>query len=60
MLLLTNTQVLRISKTFSTGSSANIKFLKTQLPKMIQLGGFLGSRLWTITKNWFAFDRKCT
>ena len=39
-LLLTNTQVSRLRKTFANGSSANINFSKTQLSKMIQLGGF--------------------
>ena len=41
-LLLTNTQVSRIRKAFTNGSSANIKFSKTQLSKMIQSGGSLG------------------
>ena len=36
--LLTNTQVSRIGKVFPNDSSANIKFSKTQLSKMIQLG----------------------
>ena len=36
--LLTNTQVSRIRKAFANGSSANIKFSKTHLSKMIQLG----------------------
>ena len=40
-LLLTNTQVLNIRKAFAYGSSAKIKFLKFQLSKMIQLGGFI-------------------
>ena len=35
-ILLTNATVLRICKDFANGSSAIIKFLKTQLPKMIQ------------------------
>ena len=38
-LLLTNTQVSRICKTCANDSSANIKFLKNQLSKMVQLGG---------------------
>ena len=38
-LLLTNTQVSKICKAFANGSSANIKFSKTQLSKMIQSGG---------------------
>ena len=37
-LLLTNTQVSNIGKAFANGSSANVKLLKTQLPKMIQSG----------------------
>ena len=37
--LLTTTQVSKICKAFANGSSANIKFSKTQLSKMIQSGG---------------------
>ena len=44
-LLLTNTQASEIRKTFVNGSSANIKFSKTQLSKMIQSGGFVGNFL---------------
>ena len=40
--LLTNTQVPKICKAFANGSSANIKFSKTQLSKMIQSGGLIG------------------
>ena len=40
-LLLTDTQVSKIRKTFANGSSANIKFSKTQLSKIVQLGGVL-------------------
>ena len=40
-LLLTNTQALSICKTFANGSSANVNISKTQLPKMIQLGGLM-------------------
>ena len=39
-LLLTDTQVSRPRKAFANSSPANIKFSKTQLSKMIQLGGF--------------------
>ena len=39
-LLLTDTLISRICKAFANDSSANIKFLKTQLSKMIQSGGF--------------------
>ena len=41
-LLLTDTQVSKISKAFANGLSANIKFSKTQFSKMIQSGGILG------------------
>ena len=44
-LLLTNTQVLKICKAFVNSSSANIKFSKTQLFKMIHSGGILGELL---------------
>ena len=40
-LLLTDKQVSKISRAFENGSSANIKFLKTQLSQIVQLGGFL-------------------
>ena len=41
-LLLTNTQVSKIERAFANSSSANIKFSKSQLSKMMQLGGILG------------------
>ena len=44
-LLLTDTQVSKIRKAFGNGSSANIKFSKTQLSKMMQSGGILGELL---------------
>ena len=44
-LLLTNTQVSKLCKAFSNGLSVNIKFSKTQLSKILQLGRFLGRRL---------------
>ena len=40
-ILLTDTQASKIRKAFANGSSANIKFLKTQLFKMMQPGGFI-------------------
>ena len=40
--LLTNTQVSKIRKAFANGLSANIKFSKTQLSKMIKSGGLIG------------------
>ena len=39
-LLLTNTQVLKLRKAFANVSSANIKFSKTYLHKIVQSGGF--------------------
>ena len=44
-LLLTNRQVANIPKAFAYHSSTDIKLSKTQLSKMIQLGGFLGKLL---------------
>ena len=44
-LLLTDTQVSKTRKNFANSSSANIKFSKTQLSKMIQSGGILGELL---------------
>ena len=41
-LLLTNRQVANLHKAFASNSSTGIKLSKTQLPKMIQSGGFLG------------------
>ena len=43
--LLTDTQVSKIRKGFPNDSSAYIKFLKTQLPRMIQSGRSLGDLL---------------
>ena len=40
-LLLPDLQVSKIHNIFANGSSANIKFSKIQLSKMIQSGGFL-------------------
>ena len=57
-LLLTNRQILNIHKAFSNNSSADIKFSKTQLPKMAQLGGFLG-RLLGPGLPWITIIRKC-
>ena len=44
-LLLTDRQISSIRIAFSNNSSADIKLSKTQLPKMIQSGGFLGKLL---------------
>ena len=44
-LFLTNRQVANLRKAFSKHRSTDIKLSKTQLSKMMQLGGFLGRRL---------------
>ena len=49
-LLLTDRQVSSIRKAFSNNSSVDIKFPKTQLSQMIQLGGFLGKLLGPLLK----------
>ena len=49
-LLLTDTQASKIRKAFINGSSANIKFSKTQLPNMIQSGGTIGDLIAAIMK----------
>ena len=50
-LLLTDRQVSSIREAFSNNSSANIKFSKTQVSKMIQSGGFLGKLLGPLLKT---------
>ena len=50
-LLLTDRQVSNIRKAFANNSSADIKFSKTQLSKMIQLGGFLSRLLGPLRKT---------
>ena len=45
-LLLTNTRIPRICKALVNGSSVNIKFSKTRLSKIEQLGGLV---IWDIT-----------
>ena len=50
-LLLTNRQVSNLCKAFANHSSADMKLSKTQLSKMIQLGGFLGSFLGPLLKT---------
>ena len=52
-LLLTNRQVTNIHKAFSNNSSPDIKFSKTQLSNMMQLGGFLGRLLGPLLKAGF-------
>ena len=50
-LLLTNRQVSNLRKAFSNHLSTDIKLSKTQLSKMIQLGGFLGRLLGPLLKT---------
>ena len=50
-LLLTNREVSNLCKAFAYYLSAYIKLLKTQLSKMIQLGGFLGRLLGPLLKT---------
>ena len=50
-LLLTNRQIANIRKAFANNSSIDIKLSKTQLSKMIQLGGFLGRLLGPLLKT---------
>ena len=50
-LLLTNRQFSNLCKAFANHSSADIKLLKTQLPKMIQSGGFRGRLLGSLLKT---------
>ena len=51
ILLLTNRQVASLRKAFANHSSANIKFSKAQLSKMVQSGGFLGRLLGPLLKT---------
>ena len=50
-LLLTNRQVTTLHKAFANYLSTDIKLSKTQLSKMIQLGGFLGRLLSPLLKT---------
>ena len=50
-LLLTNRQVTNFRKAFANHTSTDIKFSKTQLSKMIQLGRFLGRLLGSLLKT---------
>ena len=49
--LLSDKKILRLGKLFVNGLSANINFSKTQLSKMVQLGGFLGRPLGPLLKT---------
>ena len=50
-LLLINRHVPSIRKAFANNSSVDIKFLKAQLSKMIQSGGFSGKLLGPLLKT---------
>ena len=50
-LMLTDRQVSNIRKDFADHSSIDIKLSKTQLSKMIQLGGFLSKLLGPLLKT---------
>ena len=50
-LLITNRQVSNLPKAFANHSLADIKLSKTQLSKMIQVGGFLGRLLCPLLKT---------
>ena len=56
-LLLDNTQVSKIWKTFAIGSSANIKSSKTQLHQIRQSGRFLGRLLGPLLKTGLSLIR---
>ena len=48
--LLTNRQVANIRKSFANNSSTDIELWKTQLSRLIQLGGFCGRLLGPLLK----------
>ena len=50
-LSLTNRQITNLRKAFAKKSSTDIKLSKTQLSKMVQLGGFLGRFLGPLQKT---------
>ena len=50
-LLLTNRQVANLRNAFTNHASTDIKLTKTQLSKMMQLGGFLGRLLGPLLKT---------
>ena len=50
-LLINNRQVINLRKAFAKHTSTDIKLSKTQLSKMIQLGGFLGRLLGPLLKT---------
>ena len=50
-LILTDAQISRICKAFANVSSNSIKFSKTQLSKIVQVGRFIGRLLGTLLKT---------
>ena len=50
-LFLTHRQVTNLCKAFASHTSTDIKLSKTQLSKMMQLGGFLGRLLVPLLKT---------
>ena len=56
--MLTRTQTSSIRKALANNSSANTKFSKTWLSKMVQLRAFVGRFLGALEKKWFAFNSK--
>ena len=59
-LLLSNTQVSKLYKTFANGLSANIKLSKTQLHKIGQSGRFLGRILEPLLKTGLPLTKNVT
>ena len=59
-LLLSNTQVSKLYKTFANGLSANIKLSKTQLHKIGESGGFLGRILEPLLKTGLPLTKNVT
>ena len=53
LLLIRQTTWLR--NAFENNMSTNIKLSRTQIPKIIQSGGFVGSLLSKLAKNWQNF-----
>ena len=58
-LMLTNRKVTNLRKAFANHTSTDIKLSKTQLSKMIQLGGFLGRLLGPFLKTGLPLNEKC-
>ena len=57
-LLITDRQVSHLHKAFSNNLSTDIKLSKTQLSKMIQLGGFLDRLLGPLLKTGLPLKKK--